>query len=435
MFFRELKRQLATCQTQQKQTQAVVDAIQRHVATIEFTPKGEILDANRIFLDVVGYELADLKGRQHKMLCERGYAESDAYRKFWALLARGESHSGTFERRDRNGKVLWLEATYFPVKNQHGEVVRVVKLVADVTTETARRREQQAVLQALDRSQAMIEFTPDGEIITANQNFLDAVGYKVEEIRGKHHRMFCHEGFYEANPDFWKELRQSRFKTGLFERRNARGESIWLEASYNPILGADGKVLMVIKFATDVTRRVQANRAVNEAANLAREIADETVRNTSDCTAMLKDAVQTSSDIHGKLHCVAELIDNLNDHSKDIGSIVATISGIAEQTNLLALNAAIEAARAGEQGRGFAVVADEVRQLAARTSQSTSEIETVVRENQQLTATVTKSMSSVAESAEQGSRQTEKASVLMNDIQAGAMRVSDTIADLTIDEV
>lgn len=435
MFTRALKRQLSDCETRFQHAQAVIDAIGNHVATIEFTPHGEILDANRIFLGVVGYELSALRGQHHRMLCPKGYAESEAYRAFWKRLASGESHRGTFERRDRAGKQIWLEATYFPIKDPHGKVVRVVKIAADVTADTIRQREQQAVLQALDRSQAMIEFTPDGHIITANQNFLDAVGYRLDEIRGQHHRMFCYESFYKENPRFWDDLKQSRFKSGLYERRNAHGESIWLEASYNPVMDANGQVMMVIKFATDVTRRVEINQAVNQAAGLAQEIADRTVHSAAEGVDLLNVSVQTSSDIHGKLRCVAELIDRLNDHSKDIENIVATISGIAEQTNLLALNAAIEAARAGEQGRGFAVVADEVRQLAARTSQSTSEIDAVVRQNQELTATVTKSMSSVADSADQGSKQITKASEVMADIRKGASQVSETIAGLSVDQL
>jgi len=247
--------------------------------------------------------------------------------------------------------------------------------------------------------------------------------------------MFCFDAFYQENPDFWTELQAQRFRSGLFERRNAHGESVWLEASYNPIVDRDGNVIKVIKFASDVTHRVQANLAVNEAATLAREIAEQTLGNATTGTQMLETSVQTSQDIHGKLNCVAELIDRLNQHSKSIGNIVATITAIAEQTNLLALNAAIEAARAGEQGRGFAVVADEVRQLAGRTSQSTSEIDKVVRENQELTETITKSMESVAGSADRGHEEIVGTSTLMGQITEGARSVQDAIANLSVDRL
>lgn len=435
MFCGALKRELLACEQRGQAFQSTVEAIKDHVATIEFTPSGEILDANRLFQQMTGYGIEQIKGQHHRVLCDQSYVNSPEYRSFWQSLASGQSYRGVFERRNSAGAPIWLEATYFPVRDATGRLIRIIKIASDVTEETNRLNEQQAILQALDRSQAMITFKPDGTIISANNNFLEAIGYRLDQITGKNHRIFCFDDFYSENPNFWSELAQGQFKSGLFKRRSAMGRSIWLEATYNPIFDGKGKVIEVIKFASDVTSRVEANIAINEAALLAREIGGQTVTNAIKGNELLKSSVQTSTAIRDNVDHAAHLIDSLNQHSKNIKQIVATISAIAEQTNLLALNAAIEAARAGEQGRGFAVVADEVRQLAKRTSASTAEIDAVVRENHELTRTVAESMTSVAHTAEQGSQQITQAALVMEEIQTGARNVTETIASLSVERL
>ncbi|MDD3575412.1 MAG: PAS domain S-box protein [Halothiobacillus sp.] len=265
MFCGVLKRELQDYRQREQTFESTIEAIKDHVATIEFTPSGEILDANRLFQQATGYRLEQLKGQHHRMLCNQTYANSSEYRSFWQSLTTGESHRGVLERRDSSGAPIWLEATYFTVRDNGGRVSRIIKMASDVTEETKHMHDQQAILQALDRSQAMITFTPDGTIITANDNFLNAIGYQLDQIRGKHHRIFCFDDFYSENPDFWSELSKGKFRSGLYKRRNARGGTIWLEASYNPIFDANGKVIKVIKFASDVSKRVEANIAINEA--------------------------------------------------------------------------------------------------------------------------------------------------------------------------
>lgn len=210
------KQQLDTLQQQLADTQQNLDAIYTHNATIEFLPDGTILTASPPFLAAVGYSLDQIKNQHHRMFCSSILTSKPEYQQFWNNLASGKTHSGTFERIRANGESIWIEASYFPVRNQQGKVVRVMKIAADVTEQYLAAQRQQAVLDALDASQAVIEFEPDGTIITANRNFLNTVGYRLEQIKGKHHRIFCSDAFYQTNPNFWKHLAQGEFKSGLF---------------------------------------------------------------------------------------------------------------------------------------------------------------------------------------------------------------------------
>ncbi|WGY74273.1 methyl-accepting chemotaxis protein [Aeromonas caviae] len=431
MFNQKLKAQLQACQTRLDEEQGIIEAIKAGAATVIFSPEGIIQEASTPFLALMGYGAAELIGQPHSQLCPRAWGESGDYRQFWRHLAQGEVQSGTFERVNRQGETRWLEATYFPVKHQ-GRVTRVLKIASDVTEQHQRLGRLEALTEALDRSRAMIEFTPNGDILHANANFLSVMGYTLSEIAGRHHRIFCDETFLREQPRFWEELARGQFKSGLFMRHNSRGQAVWLEATYNPIRDGSGKVVRVVKFASDITARIEQNHATREAARLAHSTAQETLHSAEEGAGLLRAVVQTSSLIASQVDEAIALIGQLNEQSRSIEAIVSTISAIADQTNLLALNAAIEAARAGEQGRGFAVVADEVRQLAARTSLSTDEIARVVQKNRELTARVTDDMAGVAGSAELGKQQIAGVDKLMSEIHQEADRVSQTVSALSI---
>ncbi|WP_323875319.1 methyl-accepting chemotaxis protein [Aeromonas veronii] len=431
MFNFKLKAELQACQMQLAQAQAFIDAVKVGVATISFTPSGEILEANPLFLNVVGYSEQEVMGKHHRIFCDAHYVQSSFYAQFWEQLRQGHSHSGTYQRFDKQGRELWLEATYFPVKLD-GKVVRVVKIASDITESYQQLSRQKAIISALDRALAIIEFTPKGEIVTANQNFLSCVGYSLSQLKGQHHRLFCDESFYREQPHFWDDLAHGQLKSGLFSRRDSHGNEIWLEATYNPIKDESGKVVKVIKFASEVTERIKRAQAVSEAANIAQTISQETTRFAETGSELLAASVAISSAISEQVSRTSGLIGQLNEQSKSIEAIVSTISSIAEQTNLLALNAAIEAARAGDQGRGFAVVADEVRQLAARTSLSTGEIASVVQKNRELTAQITGNINEVATSAQRGKEQIGEVSGVMAQIEQGAINVTETVSNLAI---
>ncbi|MGL6624151.1 methyl-accepting chemotaxis protein [Aeromonas jandaei] len=431
MFNNKLKAELQQCQEQLLEQQGFYDAVHGSVATITFSPDGTVLAANDLFLNVVGFSTSEVVGQHHRIFCDKQYAQSSAYQQFWADLKQGRSRTGVFQRFNRRGEPIWLEATYFPVKLR-GVVTKVIKIAADVTEHHLQLLSQQAVVKALDRSLAVIEFTPTGEVLTANANFLNTMGYSLAQVQGKHHRIFCDDHFYQENPHFWEELGRGQFKSGLFCRQNSHGSKVWLEATYNPILDDNRRVVKVIKFASDITERINKSDAVREAAMLAHDAARETLSCAERGAGLLASVVDTSSLIASQLTHSIGLINQLNEQSRSIEAIVSTISSIADQTNLLALNAAIEAARAGDQGRGFAVVADEVRQLAARTSLSTDEIAKVVQNNRELTAKVTAEMSDVAGSAELGKQQVGEVNEVMSEIRREANNVSATVSGLAM---
>jgi methyl-accepting chemotaxis protein len=408
------------------ESNAKLAAIGRSMAMIEFDPAGVILDANDNFCKAMGYSVEDIRGKHHRLFCEEAYTHTEAYATLWRDLARGEAISGTFMRLNKRGEEVWLEASYMPVLDDEQRVLSVIKVASDISARVHREHENQSLIDAIGRSMAMIEFTPQGQILNANDNFLSTVQYSLGEIVGQHHSLFCHREEVEspAYNAFWASLNRGEYHSHRFERKNKYGKTLFLEASYNPIFDASGRLYKVVKFASDITDQVTSLRTAADSAHATSVQNDVCARKGSQ---VVQQTVQIIEDISHDLNQAAVSIDAVNKQSEIIGTIVQTIRSIAEQTNMLALNAAIEAARAGEHGRGFAVVADEVRSLAARTSQATLEIVEVVRKNHDLSASAVSSMQSSLNRTGLGVELANEAGQVILEIQEGSRHVVDAI--------
>ena len=238
---------------------AVYEALDRVQAIIEFDLDGKIITANENFLRTFGYDAKEIVGQQHRMFCDPQYAASPEYAEFWRKLARGELVEAEFKRLANGGKEIWLRASYNPVFDGDGNPIRVVKFATDVTESKLMTAEYQSKIKAIERSQAVIEFGLDGVVINANENFLKIFGYRLEEVVGQHHRIFCDPGFAESPEyaQFWQRLGRGEYDAGEFKRIGKDGSDIWLQASYNPILDIEGRPVKVVKFASDITLEVE----------------------------------------------------------------------------------------------------------------------------------------------------------------------------------
>lgn len=392
-----------------------LEALEQSLAVIEFDLEGKVLRANDNFLSVMEYDLAEIVGKPHAIFVPEDVRRSPDYKRFWSDLRAGAFKSAAFPRVTKSGRQVWIEATYNPVRDKNGTVIKIVKFASDITKRQEMLADFEGKVNAINRSQAVIEFDLKGQILDANDNFLSVMGYQLSEIVGKHHRLFVDPEYARSAEyvDFWRELAKGNFCSQQFRRFAKGGKEIWIEASYNPIFDANGVPYKVVKYAIDITDQVrlltdlkmmidnnfgEIDRSLSELDQRSTEAyssCQETSSNVQSVVAGAEQLATSISEISRRMAEAKASTDQVFDKSIAAGastekmtevvaamsSIIDVIQHIAGQINLLALNATIESARAGEAGKGFAVVANEVKnlanQVAKATEQITSEIEGV----------------------------------------------------------
>jgi methyl-accepting chemotaxis protein len=357
----------------------MLDALDKSQAIIEFRLDGTIETANENFLRVMGYTLAEIRGQHHSMFVEKSLKDSATYKEFWAALREGQFQAGEYSRITKDGREIWLEATYNPILDGTGKLFRVIKFATDITEKKLNQVASDGWLAAIQKSQAVIEFNLDGTILDANSNFLNALGYALPEIVGKHHSLFVDAATRDSAEyrQFWEQLRKGQYQRGLYRRQGKGGREVWIEATYNPILDAHGKPVKVVKFAADITKRIQDAQKNKRISDMLQSVAagaealTVSVREISQSMAESSKAAGAAFELTVKADAASK---RLFSAAQDMGGIVEMINTITGQINLLSLNATIEAARAGEAGKGFAVVASEVKNLANQAKSATDRV-------------------------------------------------------------
>jgi methyl-accepting chemotaxis protein len=405
---------VTTVRTQSSQ----LAAIDRSQAMIEFSLDGTILGANANFLATLGYTIDEIKGKHHSMFVDAAYRSSPDYRLFWEKLGRGEFDAGEYKRIGKGGKEIWIQASYNPILDQSGKAFKVVKYATDITAQVMRNADASGQLEAIGKAQAVIEFGLDGKVLRANDNFCNTLGYSAAEIIGQHHQMFVEPAYRQSAEYrmFWDKLGRGEYDAGQYKRIGKGGKEVWIQASYNPIMGPDGKPFKVVKYATDITAQVRASEALQDA-----------VRQTQDVVNAAKESdLSHRVPLEGKSGDIAQLCAGVNGLLDTMSTMVSEISDTS-QTLMTA---------AREIATGNFDLSQRTEEQAAsleETAASMEELTNTVRQNAENAQQANKLASSASDVALKGGEVVSEVVQTMSGITQASRKIADIIG--VIDEI
>lgn len=419
MFCTELKKQLSQQALQLSQMGSVLQALDKASAIIEFDLDGNILTANQNFLKTVGYSLSEIQGKHHRLFLFEANAKSAEYQNFWPNMRKGEFIATRFRRRNKKGEALWLEASYNPILDSQGQAYKVVKFATDVTAEVYEELEAKAQIAAINKVMAVIEFDPQGNILKANSNFCQTMGYSSDELKGKHHRMFADKKRAES-PEyqaFWDNLRTGKPMSGTYQRFAKGGREVWLEASYNPIQNCSGEVVKVIKYATDVGSNPNSKlleAVIKDASRTIESIGsgDLTVTMINHLESQKpsmydKIILQLSDSIRVMNDKLKSVIGNASEASNSVSHSAAEVKGSAQQ-----LNQAIQ----------------EQTQALMDTNESMQRVNSVIQANTENAQKASSVASEVQSRARDGVKVMVQTNAAMSQIQESSHKISDIVS-------
>jgi len=437
-----------------------VAAISKAQAVIEFRMDGTVITANENFLQALGYTLDEIKGKHHSMFVDEAYKHSPAYKEFWAKLNRGEHEAAEYKRIGKGGKEVWIQASYNPIFDLDGKPFKVVKYATDITKQKLISADYQGQIAAISKAQAVIEFNMDGSVITANDNFLHALGYTLDEIKGKHHSMFVGEAYRQSADysEFWSKLRRGEYQAAQYKRIGKGGREVWIEASYNPILDLNGKPFKVVKYATDITAQKNAVNAMMADAMMLSQAAVEgklatradVTRHQGDYRKVVEGVNQTLDAVIAPLNVAAKYVDDISaglvEASEILQAMAANdytrrLSGSSKRVKITDtyngdfntiknnLNACIEAL----EGVGIATnkTADTVEASLKSIAQNAQALSS---SSQQLSATSQQMSSNAEETSAQASTvatATQQVTTNLNSVATGAEEMTSTVQSIS----
>jgi len=389
---------------------AQLEAVSKVQATIEFEMDGTIITANDNFLNCVGYRLEELQGKHHSLFVEPSFQQSNEYKEFWDKLNRGEFESKEYKRIGKGGKEVWLQASYNPILDLNGKPYKVVKFATDMTEQKLMQADFSGQIEAISKAQAVIEFNMDGTVITANDNFLNCIGYRLDEVQGQHHRMFVDAEYKASNEyhEFWAKLNRGEYDAQEYKRIGKGGKEVWLQASYNPIFDLNGKPFKVVKYATDITAR---KFAIAEIKNLLVAMAE------GDLTQYIEGKLVGEFGIIG---------DSMNELIKILSDMVGGI-------RLASTNVFDSAREIAEGNNELSQRTESQASSLEETASAMEELTSTVQQNAENTTDASKLSASVMDKANNGGDVVKNAIAAMSDINKSSKKIADIIS--VIDEI